>query len=190
MSGCEAVAVSIQFNIKNMPRLGELVDRLPLLFSYALNDSLYTTRDKLIRSTWVGDPGGRKLKAQRQRDIGRRVLRVKRSDEYNLSGSIEVDADAPAKGSRAAQRSGLTIQDWIHGFVHSQAPIFWGKSKKERIRMALGAYYRLKRTREYREVAAKVKPEVFIDDFIRLMTEEAVRRFPARVMRELKLGAR
>ena len=31
--------------------------------------------------------------------------------------------------------------DWIHDFVHSTNPKFEGKSKKERIRMALGAYY-------------------------------------------------
>jgi hypothetical protein len=31
--------------------------------------------------------------------------------------------------------------DWIHDFVHSDNPKFAGKSKKERIKMALGAYY-------------------------------------------------
>ena len=31
--------------------------------------------------------------------------------------------------------------DWIHDFVHSDNPKFAGKSKKERIRMALGAKY-------------------------------------------------
>lgn len=32
-------------------------------------------------------------------------------------------------------------EKWIHDFVHSTNPKFDGKSKKERIRMALGAYY-------------------------------------------------
>lgn len=31
--------------------------------------------------------------------------------------------------------------DWIHDFVHSTNPKFEGKTKKERIKMALGAYY-------------------------------------------------
>lgn len=31
--------------------------------------------------------------------------------------------------------------DWIHDFVHSTNPKFDGKTKKERINMALGAYY-------------------------------------------------
>jgi len=31
--------------------------------------------------------------------------------------------------------------DWIHDFIHSDNPKFAGKSKKERMKMALGAYY-------------------------------------------------
>lgn len=34
-----------------------------------------------------------------------------------------------------------SAQDWIHDFVHSSDPKFSGKGKKERIKMALGAYY-------------------------------------------------
>lgn len=34
---------------------------------------------------------------------------------------------------------------WIHDFVHSENPKFAGKSKKERIQQALGAYYAAKR---------------------------------------------
>lgn len=34
-----------------------------------------------------------------------------------------------------------TAADWIHDFVHSTNSKFKGKSRKERIRMALGAYY-------------------------------------------------
>lgn len=37
---------------------------------------------------------------------------------------------------------------WIHDFVHSDNPKFAGKSKKERIRMALGAAYASKRNEE------------------------------------------
>ena len=37
---------------------------------------------------------------------------------------------------------------WIHDFVHSDNPKFAGKSKKERIRMALGASYGAKKTNE------------------------------------------
>lgn len=41
---------------------------------------------------------------------------------------------------------------WIHDFVHSDNPKFAGKSKKERIRMALGASYGAKRNEEVEAV--------------------------------------
>ena len=37
------------------------------------------------------------------------------------------------------------VDKWIHDFVHSDNPKFEGKSKKERIQQALGAYYAAKR---------------------------------------------
>ena len=37
---------------------------------------------------------------------------------------------------------------WIHDFVHSDNPKFAGKSKKERINMALGAAYGAKKKNE------------------------------------------
>ena len=42
--------------------------------------------------------------------------------------------------------------DWIHDFVHSDNPKFEGKSKKERIKMALGAYYAKQRNEEVEHV--------------------------------------
>lgn len=41
-----------------------------------------------------------------------------------------------------------TAGDWIHDFVHSNNPKFKGKSKEERIKMALGAYYSAKKQNE------------------------------------------
>jgi hypothetical protein len=40
--------------------------------------------------------------------------------------------------------------DWIHDFVHSTNPKFEGKTKKERIKMALGAYYGKQREKDGR----------------------------------------
>ena len=37
------------------------------------------------------------------------------------------------------------VDAWIHDFVHSENPKFEGKSKKERIQMALGAFYAAKK---------------------------------------------
>mgnify|MGYP003341155546 FL=1 len=83
-----------------------------------------------------------KQKLQNVRHLGRRVrgarianlmraagLREEEMDETDLDQLDEVlSADAKA-------------EDWIHDFVHSTNPKFEGKSKKERIKMALGAYY-------------------------------------------------
>lgn len=41
--------------------------------------------------------------------------------------------------------------DWIHDFVHSDNPKFAGKSKKERIKMALGAYYGKQKNESYHD---------------------------------------
>lgn len=41
-----------------------------------------------------------------------------------------------------------TAGDWIHDFVHSKNPKFEGKSKKERQKMALAAYYAKQRNEE------------------------------------------
>lgn len=45
--------------------------------------------------------------------------------------------------------------EWIHDFVNSDAPQFKGKSKKERIKMALGAYY-----------AAQKKEDIELDEAV------------------------
>ena len=42
-------------------------------------------------------------------------------------------------------------EKWIHDFVHSKNPKFEGKSKKERIQQALGAYYAKQRNEEFSE---------------------------------------
>lgn len=51
-----------------------------------------------------------------------------------------------------------TAGDWIHDFVHSDNPKFAGKSKAERKKMALGAYYA--KQNEETELAEKLEPEV------------------------------
>ena len=73
---------------------------------------------------------GRKVRGARIANLMRAAgLREEEMDETDLDQLDEVlSADAKA-------------EDWIHDFVHSTAPQFQGKTKKERIKMALGAYY-------------------------------------------------
>jgi len=67
---------------------------------------------------------------------------------------------------------------WIHDFVHSDNPKFAGKSKKERIRMALGAAYGAKRANEETEN---------IDEGI--YNKDVERAFPDGKARGVKTGA-
>jgi hypothetical protein len=53
-----------------------------------------------------------------------------------------------------------TAGDWIHDFVHSDNPKFAGKSKAERKRMALGAYYG-KQNEEFEQLDELKKATVF-----------------------------
>jgi hypothetical protein len=55
-----------------------------------------------------------------------------------------------------------TAGDWIHDFIHSDNPKFKGKSRKERQRMALGAYY------------AK-QNESLGDDFLQMMKDKGIK---------------
>jgi hypothetical protein len=80
---------------------------------------------------------GRKVRGARIANLMRAAgLREEEMDETDLDQLDEVlSADA-------------TASDWIHDFVHSTNPKFEGKSKKERIKMALGAYYHKSRHKD------------------------------------------
>ena len=54
-----------------------------------------------------------------------------------------------------------TASDWIHDFVHSTDKRFAGKSRKERIHMALGAYYG-KQNEEWQATNERLLIEVFV----------------------------
>ncbi len=53
-----------------------------------------------------------------------------------------------------------TASDWIHDFVHSDNPKFEGKSKAERIKMALGAYYGKAKQKQQMEEVEQVEEGV------------------------------
>jgi len=59
--------------------------------------------------------------------------------------------------------------EWIHDFVHSKNPKFAGKSKKERINMALGAAYAAKRNEEVEQIEELSKDT--LDSFIKKSKE-------------------
>jgi hypothetical protein len=112
------------------------------------------------------------------------VLKVERSNEFDLSGKIYLDLGAPKDQAVVAHLA--TAHDWVHAFVHSNAAVFIGKSKQERIRMALGAYYRRKRTAEFKQAAAKLDTSLYEERFNRLMLANSLRSFPYRAKQAVK----
>lgn len=68
---------------------------------------------------------------------GARVANLMRAAGLREEEMEEADLDQLDEVLSKDDKAG----DWIHDFVHSTNPKFEGKSKKERIKMALGAYY-------------------------------------------------
>lgn len=68
--------------------------------------------------------------------------RFKKEANAALEKLVDVCSRLNGKGDEYVRKViGNTAGDYIHDFVHSTNSRFKGKSKKERIRMALGAYY-------------------------------------------------
>jgi hypothetical protein len=176
------LAVTVNFNL---PKFDRLFAQLDVGLSAGLNKSLFETRDKMVRETFpagLKGPRGRKVIIKKQIETGRSVFKVKRSEPHNPTGSIQITRNM-TREDLLKWRSSLTLKDWIHGFVHSTHPIFWGKTKQDRIRMALGAYYRISRGVTLKRTTTLTNKDVFEEDFKRLMLAEAPKRFPAEVQR-------
>ena len=65
-----------------------------------------------------------------------KILRSQRNEEVE-----ELDEEQLDEMINEVLSKDASAGDWIHDFVHSKNPKFAGKSKAERKRMALGAYY-------------------------------------------------
>jgi len=180
--------ISVNLNLKSAAKLDAFISALPDALSRALNDALFDTRDKLIGATFsqveVKSGRGRRAPSERRKESGRAVIKVERSNEFSLSGKIYLDLSEPKDASSV--RHLVTARDWIHAFVHSNASVFIGKTKKERIRMALGAYYRRRRTSEFKQAAAKLDTSLYEERFNGLMYAQSLRTFPYRARQTFK----
>jgi len=67
-------------------------------------------------------------------------------DEYDIEEELELSADIEIIAEKLS--ADADASEWIDDFVNSDAPQFKGKSKKERIKMALGAYYGAQKNEE------------------------------------------
>ena len=113
-------------------------------------------------------------------------FRLETATRRSLTGNISINVQTPE--TRAQRFANLSLRDIIHGFVHSTYPRFVGKSRKDRIRMALAVYYRAKRGLSFQESTASrmVKTTArrdIIQHFNEYMIAASERNFPYRTKR-------
>lgn len=101
-----------------------------------------------------------KQRLQNLRHAGRRVRGARIANLMRAAGLKEEEMDETDLDQLdEVLNADDTASDWIHDFVHSTNPKFEGKSKKERIKMALGAYYSKARAKQQNEEVEKKKKE-------------------------------
>lgn len=75
----------------------------------------------------------------RHRKSGKIYYYDKKEGKYYDPNSDMYDSEVTSMTEHLS--SSASVKDYIDDFVHSDNPKFVGKSRKERIKMALGAYY-------------------------------------------------
>ena len=91
-----------------------------------------------------------KQRLQNLRHAGRRVRGARIANLLRAAGiheNTEIDEELITQLDEVLSKD-TSVDKWIHDFVHSTNPKFEGKSKKERIKMALAAYYTKQRNEE------------------------------------------
>lgn len=100
-----------------------------------------------------------KQRLQNVRHSGRKVRGASIANLMRAAGIREEEMDdADLDQLDEVLGADATASDWIHDFVHSNNPQFDGKTKKERIKMALGAYYNKAREKQQNEEVSKAGP--------------------------------
>jgi hypothetical protein len=91
--------------------------------------------------TKVASLSPEKVKPSREAGIEKAAKKYKMKEEVDIDSLTEEQLEEVLKKSDPAGK-------WIRDFVHSKDPRFAGKSKKERMKQALGAYYAKQRNEE------------------------------------------
>lgn len=95
-----------------------------------------------------------KQRLQNLRHAGRKVRGARIANLLRAAGiheNTEIDEELITQLDEVLTKD-TSVDKWIHDFVNSSNPKFEGKSKKERIKMALGAYYAKQRNEEVEQV--------------------------------------
>jgi len=85
------------------------------------------------------------ITAKSDDDAVKQAHELAQSDRYKDFKLAHVEKHTAVKDLEEVLDPSMGASKYIHDFVHSDNPKFHGKSKKERIRMALGAYYNAKK---------------------------------------------
>jgi hypothetical protein len=85
------------------------------------------------------------ITAKSDEDAVKQAHELAQSDRYKDFKLAHVEKHTAVKDLEEVLHPSMGASKYIDDFVHSDNPKFHGKSKKERIRMALGAYYNAKK---------------------------------------------
>ena len=97
----------------------------------------------------------------------KRLLNAQGWVEYNKRRFRKLDeAEKLMDKLEETLTSSASASDWVHDFVHSKNEKFKGKSKEERIRMALGAYYSKKKEPTNEDFAREGEYGDFLDIYV------------------------
>ena len=89
-----------------------------------------------------------KMKKEDMNIVTKILEAKKKKKEPCAEEVVELDTELTEQLQEVLTKDAKSAE-WIHDFVHSDNPKFEGKSKKERIKMALGAYYAKQRNEEH-----------------------------------------
>ena len=111
----------------------------------SLDKHLSTLKEEQIQERDEGKPGKMfaKIAAKASKEYGSKEAgnRVAGAIRKKVLAKEDVTEQELDEALNEVLSKDASVGDWIHDFVHSDNPKFAGKSKAERKKMALGAYY-------------------------------------------------
>jgi hypothetical protein len=131
------------------------------------------------------------ITAKSDEDAVKQAHELAQSDRYKDFKLAHVEKHTPVKDLDEVLDPSMGASKYIHDFVHSDNPKFHGKSKKERIRMALGAYYGAKKEmKEATVISSEEELNEILGESFFLSEDKAERTAKARevAINNIKLG--
>ena len=131
------------------------------------------------------------ITAKSDEDAVKQAHELAQSDRYKDFKLAHVEKHTAVKDLDEVLDPSMGASKYVHDFVHSDNPKFHGKSKKERIRMALGAYYGAKKEmKEATVISSEEELNEILEESFFLNEGKAERAAKAReaAINNIKLG--